>query len=154
ALIVTASVAGVASAQVTQAPPMQQILAGKKFTPPGKGQAEIDYVKGVTRREGTKIGTKIQGKNTMNAPIARVKIVETWYDKSGGTIPGGEGIINGLLQPGEVQTIEIRTPVNTNMANSMYNFSHANGAVKTHPVKSFDAPAKEAPAAKPAAKPA
>jgi hypothetical protein len=150
ATLVGASLVAVAAAQTTQAPPMQSILAGKKFVPPVKGAAEVDFVRGQTKREGTTLVTKIQVKNTSTAPIARLRIVETWYDKSGGTIPGGEGFINGLLQPGEVQTIEIRTPVNTNMSTSMLAFSHANGTVpKPHSVKSVEAgAAAKEPAAK------
>ena len=45
------------------------------------------------------------------APIPQLTIDETWYDKANNVIGGGKGVINGLLQPGEVQTIEIRTPV-------------------------------------------
>lgn len=122
------------------APPMPTILAGKKFTPPIKGTADVDYVKSPTRREGTTLVTKIQVKNTSTAPIPRLRIDETWYDKSGATIPGGEAVINGLLQPGEVQTVEIRTPVNSSMASQTFMFSHANGQVKPHAVKSLDAP--------------
>ena len=37
-------VAGPALAeQATQAPPMKSVLAGKKFTPPLRGQAEVEY---------------------------------------------------------------------------------------------------------------
>jgi hypothetical protein len=150
------AVAGASAAQAPQAPPMQSILAGKKFVPPIKGQADVEFAKGPTVRQGTTLVTKIQVKNTSNAPIPRLKISETWYAKDGSLIPGGEGVVNGLLQPGEIQTIEIRTPANPNMNQSMYNFSHANGTVKTHPVKSLDAPkepaAKTASATKPARK--
>jgi hypothetical protein len=98
--------------------------------------------------------TRIQVKNTSNAPIARLTIDETWYDKNQNIIPGGKGVVNGLLQPGEIQTIEVKTPVNPNMASSMLQFSHANGTVpKPHAVKSFDAPAA-APARAPAKAPA
>jgi len=138
------------------APPMQSILAGKKFTPPIKGEANIDLVKNPTRREGTTLVTKIIVKNTSAAPIPRLKVAETWFDKDGNMIPGGEAVINGLLQPNEVQTLEIRTPVNTKMSQSQLQFSHANGTVKPHSVKSLDAPkepaAKNASATKPAAK--
>ncbi|HWW84116.1 MAG TPA: hypothetical protein VNZ26_10965 [Vicinamibacterales bacterium] len=137
---------GQASTPAQAPPPMTSILAGKKFTPPIRGQADVEFVKGATKREGSTLVTKIQVKNISTGPIPRLKITETWYDKKGGTIPGGEGVINGLLQPNEIQTVEIRTPVDPNMSSSMLLFSHANGAVKTHPVKSFDAP-KE-PAAK------
>ena len=131
-----------------KAPEFKQVLAGKKFTPPIRGAADVDFVKTPTRREGQTLVTKIQVKNASNAPIARLTIDETWYDKNQNIIPGGKGVVNGLLQPGEVQTIEVRTPVNPNMASSMLQFSHANGTVpKPHPVKSFDASAKE-PAAK------
>lgn len=132
-----------------QAPPMQSILAGKKLTPPVKGQADVDYTKPETKRKGPNVITTIKVKNTSAAPIGRLKIIETWFDKSGGTIPGGEGVINGLIQPGEVQTIEIVTPFNDKMNANSWNFVHANGTVKPHLVKSFDAP-KE-PAAKNAA---
>lgn len=130
------------------APDLKPVLAGKKFTPPVRGDAQIDFLRTPTRRDGNTLVTKIQVKNTSNAPIARLTIDETWYDKSNNLIPGGKGVINGLLQPGEVQTIEIRTPVNPNMSSSMLQFSHANGTVpKPHPVKSLDAPKDAAPPA-------
>lgn len=138
-----------------KAPDLKPVLAGKKFTPPVRGEATIDFIKTPTRRDGSTLVTKIQVKNTSNAPIARLTIDETWYDKSNNLIPGGKGIINGLLQPGEVQTVEIRTPVNANMSTSMLQFSHANGTVpKPHSVKSLDTSkdAAEKPAAKPPAK--
>jgi len=122
-----------------QTPPMQSSLAGKKLTPPVKGQADVDYTKPETKRKGPNVITTIKVKNTSTAPIGRLKIIETWFDKSGGTIPGGEGVINGLLQPGEIQTIEIVTPFNDKMNANSWNFVHANGTVKPHLVKSFDA---------------
>jgi hypothetical protein len=130
------------------APEMKSVLAGKKFTPPVKGDAQVDFYKAPTKREGQTLVTKIMVKNTSAAPIGRLRIAETWYDESGGLIPGGDAVINGLLQPGEVATLEIRTPVNPKMKTSMLQFTHANGGIpKPHAVKSLDAPAKE-PAAK------
>jgi hypothetical protein len=148
ATLVGASLVAVAAAQTAQAPPMQSILAGKKIVPPVKGQADVDYVKPQTTRKGAVVVTRIQVKNTSSAPIARLRVVETWFDKSGGTIPGGEGMINGLLQPGEVQTIEIQTPYSDKLNANSWNFLHANGNVKPHLVKSLDAPAAKEPAAK------
>src|SRR5207247_9137195 len=111
------------------------------------GDETIDYFKSPTRREGTTIVTRIQVKNTSPAPIARLRIVETWYDKSNNLVPGGDAVINGLLQPGEVRMMEIRTPANKDMNSSMLQFTHAQGSIpKPHSVKSLDAP-KE-PAAK------
>jgi hypothetical protein len=97
---------------------------------PIRGQADVEFVKGVTRREGTTLITSIQVRNASTAPIAGLKVAETWYAKDGTMISGGEGIINSWLQPGEVQTIEIRTPVNLEMQSSRLYFSHANGSVR------------------------
>ena len=135
-----------------QAPPMQSILAGKKVVPPVRGQAEIDYFKEPTKREGSTLITKIHVKNTMNAPIARLKVTETWYDKKNAELPGGEGVINGLLQPGDTQVIEVRTPTNPNFNVQMLMFAHANGSVKPHAVKSLDAPKDASTKKEPAAK--
>jgi len=151
AILAGASLVGVSLlAQTAQAPEMKSVLQGKKFTPPIKGAADIDYVKSPTRREGTTLVTKIVVKNTSTAPIPRLKVSETWYDKDGNMIPGGDAVINGLLQPGEIATLEIRTPVNPKMAQSMMQFSHANGTVpKPHSVKTLDAPgAAKEPATK------
>jgi hypothetical protein len=148
ATVVGATLIGVSVfAQNPPAPEMKSILAGKKFTPPIKGDAKLDFVKDKTKREGSTLITKFQVKNMSAAPIPRLRIVETWYDKDGNVIPGGEAVINGLLQPGEIATLELRTPVNPKMASSMLQFTHANGGIpKPHAVKAFD-DAKE-PAAK------
>ncbi len=154
AATLVASLAGVsvfAQQPPAAAPPMKSILAGKKFTPPIKGEATIDIVKSPTKREGTVLVTKILVKNTSNAPIPRLKVAETWFDKDGSMIPGGEAVINGLLQPNEVGTLEIRTPVNLKMSQSQLQFSHANGAIKPKAVKSLEAPAAKEPATKTAA---
>src|SRR5262245_44771401 len=100
-------------AQTTpQAPPMTQILAGRKITPPLKGEALVEYTAPVTKALQGKnlVQTTIKVKNSSAAPIARLQIAETWYDKSGAIVAGGRGTINGLLQPGEIQTITIETP--------------------------------------------
>jgi len=133
-------------------PEMKSVLAGKKFTPPIRGEATIDIVKQPTKREGSTLVTKILVKNTSNAPIPRLKVAETWFDKDGNMIPGGEAVVNGLLQPNEVSTLEVRTPVNLKMLQSRLQFSHANGTVNAKSVKSLDgAAAGKEPAAKTAA---
>jgi len=152
ATLAGAALAGVTTLAAQQAAPkppeLKSVLAGKKFTPPIRGQADVDYVKGQSKREGTTIITKITVKNTSNAPIPRLKVSENWYDKDGNMIPGGDAVINGLLQPGEVQVMEIRTPVNPKMLQSMYQFTHANGTVKPHAVKSLDGKDAKEPDAK------
>ena len=135
-----------------KAPEFKSVLAGKKFTPPVRGQATVDIVRSPTRRDGQTLITRIQVKNTSAAPIARLQVVETWYDKSNNIIPGGRGEVPGLLQPGDVSTIEVRTPVNPNMNASKLMFTHANGTVEPKQVKSIEAPKKAAAAKAPAKK--
>ncbi len=153
--IVAASIAGASiamaavSAQTPQAPPMQSILAGKKFTPPFKGQADVDFTKPVTKRDKEMVVTTLQVKNTMNAPLLRLTVDETWYDKAGGLVTGGKGVVN-RVEPGEIATVKIETPFNAKMAANNYNFSHANGTVKPHRVEKLAAAGDKEPAAKPA----
>jgi hypothetical protein len=135
-------------AQTPAAPPMTSVLAGKKLTPPIRGQAEVDFTTPVTKREKDMVVTKIQVKNTSNAPIPRLTITETWYDAGGASVGGGKGAINGLLQPGEIQTIVIETPYNAKMKANNYNFSLANGTIKPHKVAKMGD--EKEPAAKPA----
>ncbi len=150
--VVAASIAGAtllgASVVAQQAPPMQSVLAGKKFTPPIKGLAEVQYVKSYGPKvEKGMVVTEFKVKNISNAPIPRLTIAETWYDGKGGIVTGGKGFINGLLQPGEIGTIRVESPYNTAAKQNMLNFSHANGEVKPKLVKSFDEPDKQ-PSAK------
>jgi len=135
-------------AQTPTAPPMTSVLAGKKLTPPIRGQAEVDFTQPVTKRDKDMVVTKIQVRNMSAAPIPRLTITETWYDAGGATVGGGKGAINGLLQPNEIQTIVIETPFNGKMKANNYNFSHANGTIKPHKVAKMTD--EKEPAAKPA----
>ena len=138
----------VMTAQVTQAPEMHQVLAGKKFTPPVRGEALVEFTQPVTKplQGKSMVETKIVVRNASPAPIARLSVTETWYDKGGTVVASNRGVINGLLQPQEVQTIVIDTPYNPKMSSNNWNFAHANGAVKVAKVKTLDAP-KEGAAA-------
>jgi hypothetical protein len=152
ATLVGASLVAVdALAQATTAPPMSPVLAGKKFTPPFKGQADVDFTQPVTKNVNGMVTTTIQVRNTMNAPLLRLTIDETWYDDKGGLVSGGKGVVN-RLEPGEVGTVKIETPFNKSMKANNYNFTHANGTVKPHKVAKMTAPGdeKKEPAAKPA----
>ena len=117
-------------AQTPQAPPLTPVLAGRKFTPPVKGQALVEYTKPATRRDRDMVITRILVKNASDAPIARLTVDETWYDKAGALLTGGKGAFNTLLQPGEVKPLEIMTPYNARMSANNFNFTHANGSVK------------------------
>ena len=149
ATLLGASVAAGALAQTTP-PPMNSVLAGKKFNPPFKGQAELDYTKPVTKNEKGMVTTTIMVKNNAPGPLLRLTIDETWYDAGGGLVTGGKGVVN-RLEPGEVATVKIETPYNAKMKSNNWNFTHANGTVKPTKVKSLDAPAADAAAAPKAA---
>ena len=146
ATLLSAVYAGAALAAQVQAPPMHPVLAGKKITPPLKGEALVEFTQPVTKAIPGKsmVVTTIKVKNSSLAPIARLQIAETWYDKGGAIVAGGRGVINGLLQPGEIQTITIETPYNAKMSSNNWNFTHANGTVKPAKVKTLEPP-KDAP---------
>jgi hypothetical protein len=143
----------VITAQVTQAPPMTQVLAGKKFTPPVRGEALVEIVQPVTKAQPGKniVVTTIKVRNASQAPIARLQVTETWYDKGGTVVASSRAAINGLIQPQEVQTMTIETAYSPKLTSNNWNFTHANGTVKIAKVKSLDAP-KDAAAPPPAKK--
>jgi hypothetical protein len=137
-----------------QAPKLEPVLAGKKFTPPVKGEAELEYTSPVTTRSGDNIVTKITVRNISPAPIARLQITETFYDKGGTVLASGRTAINGLLQPQEIQTLTIQTPLKSGVGGDKIAFRHANGDVKPHKVQKLEVPKDpNAPAAS-TAKPA
>jgi len=150
ATLVGASFVATALAQPPQAPPMTPVLTGKKFTPAFKGQAELDFTKPVTKRDGEMVVTTITVRNNATGPLLRLSIDETWYDAAGAVVTGGKGILN-RLEAGEIGTVKIETPFNAKMKANNYNFAHANGTVKPHKVDKMTAPGEE-PATKPAAK--
>ncbi len=149
-LILAATLVGAslvaAHAQTPAAPPMTSVLAGKKFTPPFKGQAEVDFTKPVSKNEKGMVTTTIMVKNNAAGPLLRLTVDETWYDAAGGLVTGGKGIIN-RLEAGEVGTIKIETPYNPKMKANNYNFTHANGTIKPHAVAKLTAAGEKEPAA-------
>jgi hypothetical protein len=153
-LILAATLVGAslvaAHAQTPAAPPMTSVLAGKKFTPPFKGQADVDFTKPVSKNDKGMVTTTIMVKNNAAGPLLRLTVDETWYDAAGGLVTGGKGIIN-RLEAGEVGTIKIETPYNPKMKANNYNFTHANGTIKPHAVAKLTAAGEKEPAAKPAA---
>ena len=144
-VVLTLSVAGASQAQ--QAPELHPLLAGRSFTPPLKGEAQVEFTSTKPARVGENIVEKFSVKNASNAPIARLTIDETWYDKGGNVLVKGRGVVSGLLQPGEVQNLTIETPFKQGMNSNNYLFTHANGSVKPRRVPKLDAPKEPAKAA-------
>ena len=112
--------------------------APAKFVPPIRGQAELGFMKPVTKRVGKEIVTTIKVKNlSTNGSIAGLKVDEFWYDKAGDPVTGDSFRYRKPLLPGEVIDVELRTPVNAKMDRNQYNFSHANGTIKTKSMPKF-----------------
>jgi hypothetical protein len=144
AIVGTVFCAAAAGAQSSppQAPPMKSVLAGKKFVPPIRGEALVEFTQPATKplQGKSMVQTTIKVRNASLAPIARLQVTETWYGKDGTIVNTGRASIEGLLQPGEVHTLVIDTPYNAKMSSNNWNFKHANGTVKLAKVKSIDVP--------------
>jgi hypothetical protein len=141
ASLVLAGFAGLAYAQgAVQPPPMELVLAGKSYTPPLRGVANVQILDPTHKRAGGKVTTIIKVRNASEQPIARLKVEEPWYDKDGNIIMMGSGTVDGLLQPGEVQELTFEVPFNAKMLSNNYQFSHANGTVKVEKVAKFPEP--------------
>jgi hypothetical protein len=138
-------------AQAQKAPEFKSVLAGRKVEPPFKGQAEVEYTQPVTKKNGSNVVTTLKVKNLASAPLARLKVTETWFDKANNIVGAGETTLEKPLAPGAVETITIQTPWSANLVGNGYNFTHGNGTVKPRKVKSLEDPAAKA-ATKPAKK--
>lgn len=122
----------------TTTPQKQPATTLGKFLRPVRGVAEVQHLPTKIQRTKTEIITTITIKNVSNAPIAGLKLDETWYDKQGGLVPGGDTQrLAKPLQPGEVATVVLKDPLEPRMYNQRLQFSHTYGTVKTTPVKKF-----------------
>jgi hypothetical protein len=124
----------------SQTPPMTSVLAGKKLTPPIRGEAALEWVDPKPERKGDMVITRMTVRNASAAPIARLQVDETWYDKSGATVTAGRGVINGLLASGETAVLEIQTPWKAGMSGFQRQYKHANGTIKPVKVNKLEAP--------------
>ena len=140
ALVGVELIAQTTTAPPAQTPPMTSVLAGRKLQPPIRGEAALEWVDPKPERKGDMVITRMTVKNAAAAPIARLTINETWYDKAGNNVTAGRGVINGLLQPGEVAVVEIQTPWKAGMQGFQRQYAHANGTIKPVKVNKLDAP--------------
>jgi hypothetical protein len=131
----------VAGAAAEQAPKpaagaeSSQPAARPRLVAPVRGVAQLGYTKPVVKN--MKIGgkdfvvTTIQVKNMASGAIAGLKVDEFWYDQAGNPITGDTYRHRTPLMQGEVLTITLETPRVPNMNRNQYNFTHANGDIKT-----------------------
>jgi len=117
---------GAASAQAPAPAPATKLIS------PVRGEAELGYLKPVTKREGNMIVTTIKVKNLASAPIAGLKVDEFWYDKAGEPVTGAQPFrYRKALMPGEVIDVVLKVPTNPKMDRNQYKFEHSNGTIKT-----------------------
>jgi len=104
----------------------------RKLVAPVRGEAELGYLKPVSKREGNMIVTTIKVKNLSAGAIAGLKVDEFWYDKAGEPVTGAQPFRwRKPLQPGEVIDVVLKVPTNPKMDRNQYKFEHANGTIKT-----------------------
>jgi hypothetical protein len=142
ALMSALAVPSIVLAQTAGAPELHPILADRHITPPIRGIAQVEFTSTKANREKDNIIEKFTVKNVSTAPIARLSINETWYDKGGAVLTGSKATVNGLLQPGEIQVLTLSTPFKPGMNSNQYVFAHANGTVKPTRVAKLEAPKK------------
>ena len=125
---------GLAAAQSAKqaAPPAASPPAARKLVSPVRGEAPIEYTAPQTKRDANNfIITTFKVKNVATAPIAGFKVDEFWYDKAQNLVGGAPTFRHRApLQPGEVITVELKTPVNPAMSQPQWKFEHANGGIK------------------------
>jgi hypothetical protein len=149
AALVGVCVAGASGNLLAQkAPEFHSVLAGKKIEPPFKGQADVEFVQPTSKRDGNTVVTTIKVRNTSSGPLARFKIAETWFDKGGNIVAASETTLDKAFAPNTVETIVIRTPASDKLNGNGFNFSHANGTVKTKRVAKLEDAPKTAAAKK------
>jgi hypothetical protein len=111
-----------------------QPAAPRRLVAPVRGVAQIGYTKPVVKRgkiDGRDfVITTIRIQNMAAAPIAGLKVDDFWYDKGGSPLPSDSYRHPRPLQPGEVITVTLETPLDPRMNRNQWQFSHANGDVK------------------------
>ena len=122
-----------------KAPEMKPLLAGKKVEQAFKGQAEVEFTSS-SRKDGDLVVTTMKVKNLSAGPIGRLKVEETWFDKSQNPVATSQGVLDKMLEPNAVETLTIQTPWTAKMNGNSWQFSHANGTVKPHKVAKLDEP--------------
>jgi len=128
---------GLAAQAPAQAPAQEQ-KPKPRFVQPVKGVADVGFLKPVVKVDKGEVVTTIKIKNLSTAAIAGLKVDEYWYDKAGNMLPGDSKRLRQPLLPGEVVTVELRTPKNAKMDRNSYQFTHAYGQVKTKVLNKID----------------
>lgn len=116
--------------------------APRKLVAPVRGEANIELTAPDTKVVGNNVVTVIRVRNIAKGPIAGFRVTENWFDRSRNAVPGDVYRHARPIAPGEVITVTLTTPRRPGMGDNRYDFSHANGTIKTTVVKTLPAPPK------------
>ena len=145
-LLATSALAGQTNPAAKPATPAAKPAAPAPAAPaapaalakPIRGEAPISMTRPVVKRANGEVVTTFKVKNpNATLAIAGLKVSEFWYDKDGNPVSGDEFRYRKPLMPQEVIDVELRAPINPNMAKSQYKFEQANGTVKPSVVAKF-----------------
>ena len=114
--------------------------APRKLVAPVRGVANIELTAPDTKVVGNNVVTTIRVKNVSSGPIAGFRVVENWFDRSRQSLPGDTFRYPRPMAPGEVIVVTLTTPRKPGMGDNRYDFSHANGEIKTKVVPKLDLP--------------
>ncbi|MBA3269101.1 MAG: hypothetical protein H0T71_01210 [Acidobacteria bacterium] len=134
ALTVGVSLSGGPAGAVQDAP--------RKLVAPVRGEANIELTAPDTKVVGNNVVTTIRVRNVAKGPIAGFRVTENWFDRDRNAVPGDVYRHPRPIAPNEVVTVTLTTPRRAGMGDNRYDFSHANGSIKTAVVKTLPAPAK------------
>ena len=117
--------------------------APRKLVAPIRGEAVVELTPPQTKLGGDEVVTMIRIKNASKGPIAGFRVQETWF-KGNDPLSGDEYRHPRPFQVGEVIDVRLSVPRGrvTGARDPRYQFSHANGTIKTVPVKTLPAPPK------------
>jgi hypothetical protein len=133
-MLVSGAAGQAPSSAPASAPPAQAPAARPRLVAPVRGVAQIGYTKPAVKRgkiDGRDfVITTMRIQNMATAPIAGLKVDDFWYDKQGNPLPSDSYRHPKPLQPGEVITVTLETPLDPRMNRNQRQFSHANGEIK------------------------
>ena len=112
--------------------------APRKLVAPVRGEAQIELTAPNTQVVGNNVVTTLRLKNVASGPIAGLRIEENWFDRSRNAVPGDVYRHPRPWAVGEVIEVKLTTPRKAGMGDNRYNFTHANGTIKTTVVKKLD----------------
>jgi hypothetical protein len=122
--------------------------APRKLIAPVRGEALVQVTPPDTKIGASDVVTRIRVKNVSKGPIAGFRVVESWF-KGNEPLPGDTYRHSRPIQVDEVIEVMLTVPRNRVVgARNRYDFSHANGAIKTEAVKTLPAPTTKPEATK------